>query len=305
MNSTTISANRKPLVRRLLKFIVDTHPPLPYAILTVLWSLSLMAILQRSAGSARFDAGMLLAPLSFFLVLLFLRAVDEIKDLEYDRKHKADRPLVSGEVSVGEVWGLAALVAAAVVGINLLVGQRLALFALANMSYGMFLFLLERGSRRFRESIVLNLVVTFPVSAALNVYAWLYLVERQQSPGAGMVAATIVAYMCAFLHFEFGRKLKWPHLARAGENGYAIVLGAGGAVVVCVLLGLTACGIISAIHLNNGATMLAWLPWLALIPSIAALAAFRKSRDKHRDLKPLFVLFLLVFFIGNVMAAVW
>ncbi len=229
--------------------------------------------------------------------------IDEIKDLDYDRLHKADRPLVRGDVSVREVWALAALVACAVQVLDLMVDPALALFASANISYGLFLLLLEKHSRTFRVSILLNLIVTFPVSAALNFFAWLYLSGQGMAPGAGFALPVILAYIAAFLHFEFGRKLKWPHLAGSGENGYAMVLGSGGALLVCLVLGVTACVTATWAHMHHGAQLLAWLPWIALLPSLAGLVRFLTERMAHRELKSYFALFLVLFFVSNLAVA--
>jgi 4-hydroxybenzoate polyprenyltransferase len=289
---------------RLWRFVCETHPPAQYLPLAFLWSLSLLAVLQRGAGRvAGLSVEMLVVPVSFFLVLLFLRAIDEIKDLDYDRLHKADRPLVRGDVSVSEVWLLSAVIAFAVQMLNLFVDPALTLFTSINISYGLFLLVLERNSRRFRESILLNLVVTFPVSAALNVFAWLYLSGRGAAPDAGFAVPLIAAYIAGFLHFEFGRKLKWPHLAASGENGYAMVLGSGGALLVCFALGVTACFLATRAHLQYGAGLPAWLPWIALLPSLSAARRFLMEREVHRELKPWFALFLVLFFVSNLIVA--
>jgi 4-hydroxybenzoate polyprenyltransferase len=303
--SIAASLQRDSRASRLWRFVCDTHPPLQYVPLSFLWSLSLLALLQRGSAGRGLSAGMLMVSLSFFLVLLFLRAVDEIKDLDYDRLHKADRPLVRGDVSIQEVWGLAAVVAFTVQMLNLLVDPLLTLFASLDMGYGLVLLLMERNSRTFRESILLNLIVTFPVSAALNVFAWLYLAGKGAAPDAAFAVPVIVAYIAGFLHFEFGRKLKWPHLAESGENGYAMVLGSGGALLVCLALGVTACTVATWAHLQCSAGLAAWLPWIALLPSLNGMRRFLVERETHRELKPWFALFLVLFFVSNLVVALW
>lgn len=283
-------------------FVQATHPPKTYLLFTGLWALSLLAVLRMLAGQGGFAGADLLAALSFFLVLLFLRAVDEIKDLDYDRIHKPDRPLVRGVVSVAEVAALAGVVALLVLALNLALSPWLALFAALNMAYGLVLLALERLSRRLREGILLNLLITFPVSAALNVYAWLYLFE-QGSPSLVAALPVLLAYVCAALHFEFGRKLKWPVHAATGENGYAQRLGAGGAVAACVLLGLAAVGLM-AWGLREGGWG-AWLPCAALLPSVLGLKAFFAGRQRHEDLKSRFALFLVVFYSSAAAGPVW
>lgn len=304
---------RRSRAARLLAYAVETHPPLTYALVAGGWSWSVMSMLAALAHAppsvrtasplAQIGAQGWLVSLAFFLILLYLRAVDEVKDLGYDHVHNPDRPLVRGAVSVNESWLLAALVAAAVWAISASLNARLAIVATAQMAYGLLLFALERHWARFRESILLNLCITFPVSAALNVYAAVYLAGRGLLPEMGHVVVVIVAHIAVFLHLEFGRKLKWPHLSDASENGYALALGVRGAVAVCVLLGVLGCAFSSWMHAQSGAGASAALPWLALLPSTMGLLTFARQRERAIELKPFFGGAMILFFLLNVAAA--
>jgi hypothetical protein len=212
--------------------------------------------------------------------------------------------LVRGDISVPEAWLLAALIAMLVLVLNLAFTPKLVLFTAADMGYGIFLLLLERYWHGFRTSILLNLIVTFPVSAALNFYAWLYLHEYGHGPDFYQALPLLLTYIAAFLHFEFGRKMKWPHLTASGENGYAIVLGTRGALLVCAVLGVTACTLATWFAWRYAMPMLAWTPWLALLPSLVGTARFLKHTDRHLDLKPYFGGFLLLFFVANLLTSV-
>lgn len=286
--------------RRLLAFAIETHPPLVYALVAGGWSYSLMLMLSGLHGAA-LPAGAPWVALVFFLVLLYLRAIDEIKDLPYDRLHNPDRPLVRGAVSEPEVACLATVVAVVVLSLSLWLSPLLAVLAALQLAYGLGLLMLERASRRFRESILLNLCITFPVSAVLNLYAWAYLA----TPALAQAWPVLALHMAVFLHMEVGRKLKWPRHAQAGDNGYAQALGVRGAVAVCVLLGLAACTLASRVHLRHGSAAAAWLPWLALVPSVAGLGLFwgNRSRAQPRALKPWFGAAMVSFFLVNVWAA--
>src|SRR5882724_1947440 len=99
---------------RVFAFAYEVHPPATYLIVAASWSFSLMTLLQSSRGEIRLDPAAYLVGAIFFLILLYLRALDEIKDLEYDKLYNPSRPLVRGAVSVGEVWSLAALTAVVV-----------------------------------------------------------------------------------------------------------------------------------------------------------------------------------------------
>lgn len=289
----------------LLAFALETHPPALYITVSVLWSYSVLCMLLGQNGQAGpLDWTSVGVSLAFFLILLFLRAVDEIKDLDYDRQHNSHRPLVRGAVSVAQVWRLAGLVAGAVLALSAVMSMQLTAWAALQMGYGIGLLALERRLLGFRNALVLNLVLTFPVSAALNVYAYLYLSVQHMAPALSAAVPVIAAHVCIFLHLEFGRKLKWPHLAAPNENGYAQVLGLGGAITVCALLGGIACGLAAWMHLRAGAGWLAALPTVAMLPSIAALRIMQTVRHEHRDLKPYFGAAMLSFFFINVLIAV-
>ncbi len=290
---------RRPLALRLLAYAVETHPPVTYALVAGGWSWSVMSMLAAQTHAQIGMQGWLVS-LAFFLILLYLRAVDEVKDLGYDRVHNPDRPLVRGAVSVNESWLLSALVAVAVWAISASLNANLVIVATAQMAYGLLLFALERYWLRFRESILLNLCITFPVSAALNVYAAIYLAGRGLLPDIGSAVAVVVAHIAVFLHMEFGRKLKWPHLSGASENGYALALSVPGAVVVCMTLGVLGCALGSWVHVQSGAGAWAALPWLALLPSTLGLLKFARERERVMELKPFFGGAMILFFLLNV-----
>ena len=285
---------------RMIAFAIETHPPLVYALVAGGWSTSLLLMLSGLAGTP-LPASAPWVAVVFFLVLLYLRAIDEIKDLPYDRLHNPDRPLVRGAITEPEVACLATGVAVVVLGLSLWLSPLLAVLAALQLAYGLGLLMLERASRRVRESILLNLCITFPVSAVLNLYAWAYLA----APALSQAWPVLALHMAVFLHMEFGRKLKWPQHAQAGDNGYVQALGVRGAVTVCMLTGLAACTLASGVHLRQGAGAAALLPWLALLPSVAGLRQFwrNRSRAQPRALKPWFGAAMVLFFLVNVLAA--
>ena len=291
-------------LERMLAFAVETHPPLVYALVAGGWSCSVLAMLAAAAGSA-VPMGAAWVSVVFFLVLLYLRAVDEIKDLPYDQVHHPERPLVRGAINEPEVVALAVAVAVVVIGLSAWLSPGLAALVALQLAYGVGLLVLERSWRRFRESILLNLCVTFPVSAVLNVEAWVFLAGQGAAPAWPQVWPVLAAHIAVFLHMEFGRKLHWPEQVQAGDNGYAQALGVGGAVAACAAFGLLACGLATAAHLERGAGAAAALPWLALLPSVGGLREFRRNRGRPRPraLKPWFGASMLLFFFVNVAVA--
>ena len=200
---------------------------------------------------------------------------------------------------------MAGIVAALAIALSGLLSVSLALLVSLNLGYGLGLLWLERWSGFFRDTVILNLLVTFPVSGALNVYAYLYLLDQARVPGPGLATVVVAVHILAFLHLEFGRKLRWPHLEPAGGNGYARALGVPGAFGVCAMLGVFACTLASWMHGLAGAGFpLALLPWVALLASAAGLVLFLRNRSRQLELKPFFGVFLMSFFALNILVTV-
>jgi 4-hydroxybenzoate polyprenyltransferase len=291
-----------PHLKRLLVFVQETHPPLTYTLVAVTWSVSLIALLEWAHGSVQFTLEAGLLAIVFFLMLLYLRAVDEVKDLNYDRRYNPSRPLVRGAITSTEIKWLAAGVSVVIIAISLRLGANLVCLAILQMAYAIALWVLERRSRLFRESILLNLWVTFPVSATLNLYVVIYLAERGLIPPLPDVIAIVAAHMSIFLHLEFGRKLKKPAFSAPGENGYARVLGVYGAMSVCVFFGLIACVLVSWQLWQGYAGLFSLLPWVALIPSAIGMIRFHRTHDHAPALKSYFGTAMIAFFLLNIVA---
>jgi 4-hydroxybenzoate polyprenyltransferase len=282
---------------RLLAFAIETHPPLVYALVCTGWAYSLLGLL-RPVGNALPSSAPALA-LLFFLILLYLRAIDEIKDLPYDRLHHPERPLVRGAVSPSEVAWFAAGVAAVVLALSLWLAPPVAALVAVQLSYGLVLLGLERRWQRFREHIVLNLCITFPVSAVLNALALLYLQHTGllHTHGLPFTTAVLGLHVAMFLHMELGRKLTWPQHTPKGEHSYSTALGPRTAALLCTLLALLAGALSVALHTHRGAGAWAALPCAAWVLSAIGLRQWARNHDGQcRALKPWFGGAMVVFF---------
>ena len=295
-------ARVRPVLTRLLRFTLEVHPPVMYALVAAGWSASLVAL---GAGTvAPWHVGLALL---FFLALLYLRLVDEVKDLPYDRRHHPGRPIPRGAVTPREVTAFAAAVAVATVCCSAVLSGRVAVLTTAQLVYAVLLVVMERRSARFRDHILLNLAFTFPVSAVLNVQVLAYLREQGVAVDTATALLVLGAHVAVFLHLDFGRKLRWPSHAQPGDNGYASALGAWGAMAVCAALIVIACALASGVWVLRGEGLAAALPWLAVLPAFRGLRVFHGDRgaDTARPLKPWFGGAMLLFFAANALVSVW
>jgi 4-hydroxybenzoate polyprenyltransferase len=293
--------------RRLLAYAIEVHPPALYALIALAWSWSVMGSMVLASPPPPMlttadwlpTAGRV--SLIFFLMLLYLRALDEIKDLDYDRQHNPTRPLVRGSASVADSWGLAALSGAGVLGLALSLSPWVAAWTLLNMAYGVGLLVLERHWALFRQNLLLNLALTFPVSAGLNVLAWLALMPSGLAPNGWAAVMVGLMHVAIFLHMEFGRKLKWPHWCAPDDTSYTLVLGPKGAAAVCFGLLLAALTASTVLHWNAQGSLWSALPWLAAVPSWLGWRRWQSARQQHAELKPYFGGAMIAFFVLNTL----
>ncbi|UGT61221.1 hypothetical protein [Nocardia asteroides] len=266
---------------RLTHFTRVMYKP-HYLLYGVLWVFALEATLALLAAPETpwrpsWSTG--LRVLIVAIVLLYLRMVDEQKDLAYDRVHNPDRPLVTGAVTATDLRiGMAVIAVLAVAG-SLLLSAGSALAIAAVLLYGLGLWGLERVSAWVRDDILVNLVVTYPVQLLVTAYVLVSVLDTEGlNAGFWRLAPAALIFAGAFLQFEFARKT--AHEPRPGEHYYSNVLGARGSTAVSLLF----------VALAVGAELALVRPWefggarfavgslvlpLALLPASGALRFLR------------------------------
>ena len=287
---------------RLRAFARVVFEPRLHTAFAAAWSLSLLGALHVVSGLRpwRIDARAALLVLSVFLCLFFLRMVDEVKDHAYDVVHNPGRPLVTGLVSRRDIARYLAVLSLVVLAANAAVAWPLAAWLAIDLLYGLLQIALERWSRPVRESLPLNLVAVYPVNVGLSVYTLFFFVAVTGVPVGASHVLLVVAYACAFLHFELARKSGWPHLAAPGERLYSQSWGLGGALAVAAVFGVAAPGIVVALLApwtrSGTASITGWLPLLAVVPMAVGLALFARHRDRRHAARPPAVAYLFSFY---------
>jgi hypothetical protein len=294
---------------RLRRFADNVFEPRLHAAFAALWSVSLLGNLHAVEGAAawRFSARTAVLVVSVFLCLFFLRMVDEIKDLDYDRVYNPGRPLVSGLVTRADITAYLALFAAIVIGLNAMLGVALAAWLALDLGYGLLQLPLERAARPVRENLFVNLVTVYPVNVALSVYTLLFFLADSGARFHARDAWLVVAYACAFLHFELARKSGWPRLAGAGERLYSQLVGLGGSLALASGFALAALGIVLWLFApwaqTGGLALTGWLPVLVLVPAGWGLVAFARNRERRHAARPPAVAFLFTFYVTMLVHA--
>lgn len=291
---------------RLARFTKVMYKP-HYLLYGILWVLALegtAALMSRPERSWHPTGATVLRIAIVAVVLLYLRMVDEQKDLEYDRVHNPDRPLVTGAVSAGELRAGMAVIAVVSVTACAALSALSALMIAAVLAYGLFLWALERLSEPVRTNILLNLVVTYPVQLLVTAYIVLSAIDTGEVAARWQSAAVAVIFAGAFLQFEFARKTS--RTERPGELFYSNPLGARGSTAASILFAAVAVATDIALvrpwdHAPAEAA-LAWIPAALLLIPAAAAAKFLRSDDQDYPGVPA-VLFILTLYLTLIAQA--
>ncbi|MFE5142011.1 hypothetical protein ACFRDV_30870 [Streptomyces fagopyri] len=286
---------------RLGRFVLRMFRPHVYATYGVLWVFALEGSAAALSGSAwRPTAATAVRAASVVLVLLFLRMLDEQKDLAHDRVHHPDRPLVTGAITASELRGAMTVITVVVAAMNAALSPAAVLLILLPLAYALVLPAVEAASAAVRERPLLDLAVTYPVQVLLGGYVCL----SAAGPGtltAGWRAMPLLALCaCVFLHFEFARKTAWE--SAPDDRLYSSVLGPAGSAAVA--LALVAGAVVCDVLLFRPTTVVGLLPCLAaLLPAVAA-RRFLTARHGRWPLPPAMG-YIVVTYLALVLQAVF
>ncbi|MFE3143465.1 hypothetical protein [Streptomyces scopuliridis] len=304
-------------LRAFWRFFSGRFPAPRYLAYVVLWPAGILGALAplRPPGAAVGPgvAEQVCGALAVFVILFFMRAVDEVKDLDYDREFNPGRPLVTGETEVAAVRVYLAGAAVAAVVLSAVVGAAAVVTAVLITAYSLFLLLLERVSERFRESVWGNIVVTIQLKTGLVCYvALLAGSELAWSDGAGTpalpTALVVLSFVLAYLHWEIARKTVRARFALPGEKLYSTARGAAWSLGAAVALMLAACALRVAVALGPDAAEVRPAALAVLAVPLALVLwnvlAFRGHREaRHTAGGPAFAAYLAFLAAGAVQPA--
>ncbi|MET8776466.1 hypothetical protein ABZV58_15750 [Nocardia sp. NPDC004654] len=309
MRSDVRSPSPLGSARRVARFTAVMYKPhyLLYGVLFVLALEGTAALVSQPVTPWRPGRGTILRIVVVAFVLLYLRMVDEQKDLDYDRVHNPDRPLVTGAVSAGELRAAMGVIAVGAIGASLALSVSSAVAIAAVLAYGVFLWALERRSAAVRDDILLNLVVTYPVQLLVAAYVLVSARDTGEVAAGWQTAAVVAIFAGAFLHFEFARKTareeRPAHL-------YSNQLGVAGSVAA--ILGFAALAVAVELALaqpwefSGARAAVAWIPLvLLLIPAYGEWRFLRSDEPEHPVLPAVaFVLALYLALIAQALLCV-
>ena len=235
---------------------------LPYSVSWGLGLTALFACVTGAVASWRPDAELIVTVVTLVITMLLIRAMDDIRDLEYDRRANPGRPLPSGLVRERDLVTMVAIGSAVLLLINANRGAALAMLVV-QLVYTFAVVAIERlRGWPHRDRLGLQLAINLPILIMLSLYVYLGFLRaedvRPNAAGFAVVAGATVAALC----MELGRKV--TRTPPEGEKTYVSVLGASGT-------SLTALGSAVAALLIVLLALAPWHPgnawgWLVLLP---------------------------------------
>ncbi|MFD6161590.1 hypothetical protein ACFWF7_09210 [Nocardia sp. NPDC060256] len=297
-----------PLVSaaRIARFTAVMYKP-HYLLYGVLWVLALegTASLVTQPDSAWRPTGSTVVRIVVVaFVLLYLRMVDEQKDLEYDRVHNPDRPLVTGAVSAVELRVAMGLIAIGAIAASLALSVGSAVMIAVAMAYGLALWGLERLFTTVRTNILVNLVVTYPVQLLVTGYIVVSAIDTGEVRAHWEGAAVAGIFAGAFLQFEFARKTSRER--RPDELLYSNALGAKGSTAASLVCAFAAvlCDIalVQPWEYSPPGSLIARLPALLLAIPVSAAWTFLRRDSTDYPVLPA-VVFILALYLTLIAQA--
>ncbi|WP_280485326.1 hypothetical protein [Nocardia cyriacigeorgica] len=292
---------------RIARFTAVMYKP-HYLLYGILWVLALegtaaLVNAPEASWQPSWATALRIGVVAF--VLLYLRMVDEQKDLDYDRVHNPDRPLVTGAVTARDLRTAMAVIAVGAIAASLLLSVGSAVAIAAVLVYGLALWGLERICEPIRRDILLNLLVTYPVQLLVTAYVVVSAIDTGDVEPGWRAGAAAVIFAGAFLQFEFARKT--ARMPRPGQMYYSNALGTTGSMLAalgCAVLAVAAdLALVRPWEHDAARAVIGWIPLVLLaIPFLGGLR-FLRSADEDYPVIPA-VLFILTLYLALIAQAV-
>jgi 4-hydroxybenzoate polyprenyltransferase len=281
VNASAATETRKPLLRRLWIYQAERFPVLKTATLLAAFSAASINVSAQLAGrDLPGIATYVAAFIVLFIIFFQLRACDEVKDAEDDRRYRPERPIPRGLVTQGLIVGIAAgaVPVASLAALLLSPWMLLPLaavwlwLALMTAEFGVPAWLKARPMLYLVSHMLIMPIIDFFVTGC----EWLV---RSGTPPTGLWLFLSLSFVNGCV-LEIGRKLYAPLNERPGVETYTALYGVSRATamwIACLTLSmllLTAVGFAVAAPKSIIAVGLA-----AYVAAIALAQRFRKNPD--------------------------
>lgn len=255
------------MIIRIGRYVRGSYPPafyLPYALAWSLGMAAAFALADPRIRTLHLDGGTALTALTFGVMLLLARAVDDIRDLDYDQEHNPRRPLASGAVLVPDLVVLVACCAAAALALNARRGG-VAIVLAVLLGYTVLLLVVDRTWHwPPGDNLALSGLVSFPVQLMFNLYIYAGVLRQSVVGPSWHAVLPLLLAVTAFTHLEYARKV--TRTPRAGERTYVTLYGADKTAAVAVIAAVVSAALALVLTQPWAHGGLASWRWLVLAP---------------------------------------
>lgn len=243
MTGSAVTDNDAPLLRRLWIYQAERFPLFKTATLLAAFSAASINVSAMLAGRDLPGRATYVAAFVVLIIIFFqLRACDEVKDADDDRRYRPERPIPRGLVSQRLIVGLAvALVPVAGIAASMLSTWMLlplaavwGWLALMTAEFGVPDWLKARPMLYLVSHMLIMPIIDFLVTG----FEWLM---RDGAPPGGLWLFLALSFFNGCV-LEIGRKLSAPENERPGVETYTAVLGVPRAAslwIACVTISMT------------------------------------------------------------------
>ncbi|MGD3112657.1 hypothetical protein [Streptomyces sp. YGL11-2] len=282
------------MITRLIKYAL-TYPLWFYAVLGLGWSCGLTFVYQavhRTEGVAS-SSGLTVTAVTITVNLLLFRAVDDVRDLDYDRVQNPGRALVTGVVRVRDLMTLFFAGMVVLVLANVPRGLPAAAYGAVLAYVCAALFVEWRWEWPKPDRLLTQLLVNIPHQTLMCGYVYLGTAHGQDNAPSALDLVVALGFVLLLAHMEFARRLVRDPAPHTRTYVHTLGVGATAWIVLACAFAATALQI---------AALQPWSPgqaegWLVLAPlPVPVLAAVCFHRGALRWPLGLAVLFLLLSF---------
>ncbi|WP_431819852.1 hypothetical protein [Burkholderia sp. F1] len=268
------------MIARLRLFVGESFPLrffIPYSLIYAFGLTGLLAATDGRITDWTPDLRLLISAATLAVDQLVIRALDDIRDLDYDRRYNPARPLARGAVNRSDLIVLILCGAAFVLLIN--AGRGIAdLILVIQLIY---LILLAAIEKRFDwpgdGQLLTNLAISYPIQLALSVYLYADLLGIYTLAPTWPGALVILAAAIGLLHLELARKV--TRRPRDGERTYVRIFGVRNTIrIASACAVLTSLIVVALLQPWASPSRSAW-GWAALLPLIPVVIGRLKFSD--------------------------
>ncbi|MEU9478087.1 hypothetical protein [Streptomyces sp. NPDC048191] len=283
------------MIIRLTRYAL-TYPLWFYATAGLGWSYGLTAVYRTAHRSGPVPAsGLAVTAATIAVTLLLFRAVDDVRDLDYDRVQNPRRPLVTGAVRVMDLMLLFFLGMGGLLLLNAPRGAPAAGYAAVCGYVCLILFVEWRWQWPDPERPLLQLLINVPLQTLMCGYVYLGSVQGYDASPSGADLAAALGFVLSLTHLEFARRLVRDPAEHLRTPVHALGVQGTARVTLALAYAAAALELVATRPWSAGQAA----GWLVLLPlPVPVLAATRFHRGAPRWPVGLAVLYLLLSFLS-------